>query len=307
MSEEDGSRKSGKSGRPKGSSKSKVESPKSEAEKSNPDSYRDEHPQSEIETLQTANSKLPTENNMEVHHHPEVEKKDFKEYVLEGVMIFLAVTMGFFAESLRENINNDKKGYEFVKSLLVDLKADTGKMDKYFMLESVTISNYKSILGYLEKPLRHDTAYLSKFYAAAYSTMGRSRVYFTDRIISQLKNSDNFRLIDNDTVANAITDYSNGTIACDNQANIVDHFTEDCEQFSRQVINMKVYEGRFFDGQRARQIPDLISSDPQIAVQYSNTIYFKSGVEHYYMLLVKQQKQRAIKLIALLKKEYELE
>ena len=39
---------------------------------------------------------------MEVHHHPDVEKKGIKEYILEGIMIFIAVTMGFFAESIRE-------------------------------------------------------------------------------------------------------------------------------------------------------------------------------------------------------------
>jgi hypothetical protein len=48
---------------------------------------------------------------MEVHHHPKVENlpagkagKKFKEYFLEFIMIFLAVTMGFFAETIRENI-----------------------------------------------------------------------------------------------------------------------------------------------------------------------------------------------------------
>jgi cell division protein FtsB len=54
----------------------------------------------------TSNEELVTENykletNMEVHHHPHVEKKNFKEYFLEFLMIFLAVTMGFFAESIR--------------------------------------------------------------------------------------------------------------------------------------------------------------------------------------------------------------
>ena len=48
-----------------------------------------------IETTQreTQNAQLQTEN-MEVHHHPKVEKKNFKEYLLEGLMIFLAVTLG---------------------------------------------------------------------------------------------------------------------------------------------------------------------------------------------------------------------
>jgi len=40
---------------------------------------------------------------MEVHHHPKVEKRRFKEYFLEFLMIFLAVTMGFIAENVREH------------------------------------------------------------------------------------------------------------------------------------------------------------------------------------------------------------
>ena len=39
---------------------------------------------------------------MEVHHHPHVEKKGLKEYFLEFLMIFLGVTMGFFAENIGE-------------------------------------------------------------------------------------------------------------------------------------------------------------------------------------------------------------
>jgi len=41
---------------------------------------------------------------MEVHRHPDVEKKRFKEYFLEFLMIFLAVTLGFFAENKSSNI-----------------------------------------------------------------------------------------------------------------------------------------------------------------------------------------------------------
>ena len=50
---------------------------------------------------------------MEVHHHPNVDpdshrKKGFKEYFLEFVMIFLAVTLGFFAEGLREHLSDKR-------------------------------------------------------------------------------------------------------------------------------------------------------------------------------------------------------
>ena len=58
---------------------------------------------------------------MEVHHHPKVEKKKFKEYFFEFIMIFLAVTMGFFAETIRENITEHRRAKEFAESMLQDL------------------------------------------------------------------------------------------------------------------------------------------------------------------------------------------
>jgi hypothetical protein len=62
---------------------------------------------------------------MEVHHHPHVEKKGFKEYFLEFLMIFLAVTLGFFAESFREHLVNKEKVNHYIQSLISDLRADT--------------------------------------------------------------------------------------------------------------------------------------------------------------------------------------
>ncbi len=48
-------------------------------------------PESGVEAVSFTESEIKT---MEVHHHPHVEKKNFKEYLLEGLMIFLAVSMG---------------------------------------------------------------------------------------------------------------------------------------------------------------------------------------------------------------------
>jgi hypothetical protein len=68
---------------------------------------------------------------MEVHHHPQLEHKPkpWKEYLLEGLMIFLAVTMGFFAESLREHIANGEKESQIIASLVRDVKKDTSKLN----------------------------------------------------------------------------------------------------------------------------------------------------------------------------------
>jgi len=55
---------------------------------------------------------------MEVHHHPDLhhKKKNFKEYFLEFLMIFLAVTLGFFSESILEHLGEKAKGKEYLKT-----------------------------------------------------------------------------------------------------------------------------------------------------------------------------------------------
>jgi hypothetical protein len=65
---------------------------------------------------------------MEVHRHPNVEKKNFKEYFLEFLMIFLAVTMGFFAESIRESISDNSKEKEYTVSIIEDMKKDSATL-----------------------------------------------------------------------------------------------------------------------------------------------------------------------------------
>src|SRR5260221_11493643 len=64
---------------------------------------------------------------MEVHHHPgsHGQKKHWKEYFLEFIMIFLAVTMGFFAESYREHLSDRTKEKEYIKSMVEDLETDS--------------------------------------------------------------------------------------------------------------------------------------------------------------------------------------
>src|SRR6476659_2694983 len=55
--------------------------------------------------------------NMEVHHHPDIhhKPKKWKEYFLEFLMIFLAVTLGFIAENIREHRVEKDRELEFIK------------------------------------------------------------------------------------------------------------------------------------------------------------------------------------------------
>jgi len=129
-----GSPKAGKSRKPEVKSRKSGDSPTGERLA----------PTEEKKTLTADHSSLTTK--MEVHHHPEVEKKGFKEYILEGLMIFLAVTMGFFAESLREHINEHNRAKDFAVSLYADLKADTAEMHDYLRYHKIAVANVDTLM-----------------------------------------------------------------------------------------------------------------------------------------------------------------
>ena len=75
---------------------------------------------------------------MEVHHHPHVAKKNFKEYFLEFLMIFLAVTMGFIAENLREHFTERSNAREYAHLLVNDLNSDVKELNRtHYVLERI--------------------------------------------------------------------------------------------------------------------------------------------------------------------------
>ena len=110
-------------------------------------------------------AKNPTsEIQMEVHHHPEVEKKGLKEYVLEGLMIFLAVMMGFIAENIREGISEHKRAAEFAKSYYVDIKKDTASLHQALRFSAHKIAAIDSIEAVMRQPpaARNDTVIVTR-------------------------------------------------------------------------------------------------------------------------------------------------
>jgi hypothetical protein len=142
---------------------------------------------------------------MEVHHHPEVEKKSFKEYLLEGLMIFVAVTMGFIAENLREHISDQSKAKEYIISIKKDMIADTEALNIWIPNLFEKVNDFDSLISLLQAPV-NTTRGSDMYYYARLST--RSRIFTaSNNTITELKNSGNFRLITNKKVLSGLTGF----------------------------------------------------------------------------------------------------
>jgi hypothetical protein len=80
---------------------------------------------------------------MEVHHHSH-KPKNWKEYITEFIMLFAAVTLGFFAENVREHQIIEHKTHQNLESVVLDLKKDS-------VLLQERIQEYKNASIYLNK------------------------------------------------------------------------------------------------------------------------------------------------------------
>jgi hypothetical protein len=94
--------------------------------------------------------------DMEIHHHPQLEhkKKHWKEYILEGLMIFIAVMMGFIAENIREGITNRDHVKELVSQLVQDLKSDTTQLNDIYQGETEIMNANGELTDLLQQPLK---------------------------------------------------------------------------------------------------------------------------------------------------------
>jgi hypothetical protein len=91
---------------------------------------------------------------MEVHHHAGGHHgpKKFKDYFLEFLMIFLAVTMGFLAENVREYITDKNHVEELAGQLKEDLKHDTASVARLIDFESAQVKRTDSLYAMLTQP-----------------------------------------------------------------------------------------------------------------------------------------------------------
>src|SRR6185437_12964971 len=141
---------------------------------------------------------------MEVHHHPQIEKKNFKEYFLEFIMIFLAVTMGFFAESIQEHFNNKEVEKRNIESLVKCLASDTAQLQHVIKANLKVVSHLDSLVSMRKADLSITE---NKRTFLTHAVVGFSEDWYfntNDAALQQLKSSGTLRLIHKQNVVDSI-------------------------------------------------------------------------------------------------------
>lgn len=245
---------------------------------------------------------------MEVHHHPKVEKRNFKEYFLEFLMIFLAVTMGFFAENIREGITDTKKEKQYMLLPQQDLKKDTAALHYSIRRLNRDFSSEDSIISLFaeNKFGERDDSTLSLLFI----TSGLSvDIAFNDRAATQLKNSDAMRLIRHRDIVENILQYWNNQIRINHIHDRFENQRLQHHQVAYKTFNW--YREYYINAKGSSNA--VLHSRPKTIVNPANLNEFVNIVadlyntgKNQYMPYLEEQLQLANKLIALIKKEYDL-
>lgn len=144
---------------------------------------------------------------MEVHHHPHLEHKTkpWKEYVLEFLMIFLAVTLGFLAENFREHISDESKTRVFASSLYQEFKADSLSLVQLMNYTDEKIRNIDSLAYFIRQRNKSRTSD-SNLYTCAIYLISTSPFDNLTAAYEQVKNTGSLRFFDQ-TLINHINSY----------------------------------------------------------------------------------------------------
>lgn len=264
----------------------------------------------DISNKQNLNIESTQHEKMEIHpsHGRHSKNKKVKEYFFEFLLIFFAVTMGFFAENIREYFVERHREKEYIRSISEDLNADVYTLDSIITIrknKDIMLDSLLYLLNYTN-PAQHGNEI---YYYARWSPR-TYRFYSHDRTILQLKNSGNWRLIQKNEVSSVLQKYdevvrSLGVYIEQREESLVLIMYSSLNKIFDNKEFSKMVNGMGFT--RPTDNPQLLSSDKKIINEFSNQIHFLKNSNLYFINTSTILLNHAQQTLNLLKSEYSVQ
>ena len=250
-----------------------------------------------------------------IHSHIHHEKK-WKDYLFEFLMLFLAVSGGFFAENIREHSVENKRAKVFAESMLNDLKADTAELNVASLYLNYA-SGYVDTLLQLLSSASPQNISSGKLYW--YGLWGGAHFSFVpnDATFQQMKSSGVLRYFTNKKLSDEVSKYDQLS------RNIQLEMNEDRGIYVEvRKLRAQIFEFRYNNAandiyQASRSYPDIhkidsfINSNPPLLTydkiifnQYAELV--RSRFLHGDARSIDTLLQQAVVLIKELKRIYKL-
>jgi hypothetical protein len=234
---------------------------------------------------------------MEVHHHPDLhhKKKKWREYLIEFVMIFIAVLMGFFAENIRETNSDNEKAKAYAQLLYNDIKRDSSNLNAILIIKNWRGLRLDSLISLLKNNNLEENGKMIYYFQSCLKVNIPFRP--NDATIQQLTNSGGLRYFKNIKLYNEIIQYYS---SCKFYAD------RDRERTVPTPSNLiaKLFESAFIiaDGKPTPRLMDA----PQIPGGNPQLLTLDKQVLNEYLLYVGTEREANSLSLSILKFEVEM-
>ena len=253
---------------------------------------------------------------MEVHAHTHTARKKWTHYFWEFLMLFLAVSLGFYAENTREVILHKKEVKSQLNSMLSDLQSDISLFD------SVTDRNRHSaqMADSLIELLHSDITNTTEIYFAARTVTANVGYYYANsKSFDQLKSAGLLRYIKNKKLLDSIGAYYVSFQWLANQIDLLRLKLDEIHKgntrlfdsyvFQQMMMNIKIIASSAVGGQQTNinkplVKPSLLSADARDINTASLNYHYYSATIKFYIRNALTLQNRAKGLIEIIKKEY---
>src|ERR1700683_2073899 len=249
---------------------------------------------------------------MEVHHHPDMhhKRKNFKEYFLEFLMIFLAVTMGFFAENIREHFVDKEKEKEYLRSFAEDLSSDGIRLPQLIRFITWQIRAPDSLPLLLKNVDTKTPANSIYYFLRGMERQQGINIFITDRTIAQVKNSGEMRLIRNKQISDSLIDYYKQIEFVAYLQEALSHMKGGLTENFRSILNSYDYDkasDSLDDLIHPQGILHLRSAEPDAINECLLNVSNIKGLSRGIITMILGIKNKAANLKKLINDKYQLE
>jgi hypothetical protein len=239
----------------------------------------------------------------------------WKHYMFEFLMLFFAVSLGAYVENLRESILHKEEVKTHINSLVADLQTDISLLESGLDRNKYSVQMADSLIELLHS----DISNTADIYVAARTvTANLGYSYTNSKSFDQMKSSGLLRYIKPNFLLDSIGSYYVSFQWMINQTELLRLKMDEIHKKNALLFDSYVFQqmmnNGIENGSNRRTIINKPSVKPVLLSTHPNDINTVSLNYHYYSSTLKffinkslEQRDRAIRLMEQIKKEYPVE
>jgi hypothetical protein len=242
-------------------------------------------------------------NDQPAHGHG---KKTLLSYFREGLMIFVAVVMGFLAENYREGYINREKEQQYISSYIRNLHDDAINLDSTILHNDIKLRYLDSILLMSKTGVASNISRQNFYNYCLHTVSYYAEFDNNDATFLQLAYSGGLRLVIRDRAADRIAEYASKVKDVMSAMGLYEKATEAATAQAQEVLDYTlVYDSSYYRDMKftGKYIP-LVSEDPLKMKLLFNKISFERAATENYLKTLNSLKPYLENFIQYLEKLY---